>query len=150
MRITTLLNKCYHLKSFVYQTERLMEVDGQDALVIEIVPRKNGRPICSGCNCPESTYDHTTVRLFQFIAIWGFQVYFRYQMRRVDCPRCGVKVERVPWAEGKQQLTKVYQRFLADWAKRLSWLEVARSFRTSWDHVFQLVKMVVEYVSYYN
>ena len=24
-------------------------------------------------------------------------------MRRVDCPRCGVTVERVPWADGKHQ-----------------------------------------------
>ena len=145
MRITTLLNKCYHLKSFVYKSERLMEVDGQEALIIKIEPRKNGRARCSSCNSPGSTYDHTTVRLFQFIAIWGYQVYFQYRMRRVDCPNCGIKVESVPWAEGKQQLTRPYQLFLASWAKRLSWLEVARSFRTSWAHVFQSVKMVVEY-----
>jgi transposase len=122
-----------------------MEVDGQDALVIKVEPRKNGRAICSGCQSVGSTYDHTTVRLFQFIAIWGFQVYFQYRMRRVDCSGCGIKVEKVPWAQGKQQLTRPYQLFLANWAKRLSWLEVARSFRTSWDHVFQSVKMVVEY-----
>ena len=28
-------------------------------------------------------------------------MYFVYAMRRVDCPTCGVTVERVPWAEGK-------------------------------------------------
>jgi transposase len=26
-------------------------------------------------------------------------------MRRVDCRRCGVTVELVPWADGKHQLT---------------------------------------------
>jgi len=27
-----------------------------------------------------------------------------YAMRRVACPSCGVKVERVPWATGKHAL----------------------------------------------
>jgi transposase len=64
-------------------------------------------------------------------------------MRRVDCPTCGVTVEQVPWADGKHQLTTTYQWFLATWAKRLSWQEVARVFRTSWDHVFRSVEMAV-------
>jgi len=145
MRIITLLNKCYHLKSFVYKAEKLEKVNQQDALVVEIIPRKNSRAICSGCRQPSSTYDHLTLRLFQFIAIWGYQVYFRYWMRRVNCLRCGIKIETVPWTDGKHQLTKPYQQFLAGWAKQLSWLEVARSFRTTWDHVFQSVKIVVEY-----
>jgi transposase len=32
---------------------------------------------------------------------------------------------------------------LATWAKVLSWRQVARSFRTSWDNVFRSVKMAV-------
>src|SRR5438552_12466494 len=33
--------------------------------------------------------------------------------------------------------------FVAPWAKRLSWKEVARVFRTSWDQVFRSVAMAV-------
>jgi hypothetical protein len=29
-----------------------------------------------------------------------------YRMRRVDCTSCGVRVEELPWAIGKHQLTK--------------------------------------------
>lgn len=36
-----------------------------------------------------------------------------YAMRRVECRRCGVKVEEVPWAEGKHTLCKAYMLFLA-------------------------------------
>ena len=66
-------------------------------------------------------------------------------MRRCDCPDCGVVVEAVPWAEGKQQLTNTYAWFLAGWAKRMSWKEVARAFKTTWDHVFQAVEMAVRW-----
>jgi len=64
-------------------------------------------------------------------------------MRRVNGPRCGVKVERVPWAEGKNPLTTTYQVLLARWAKLLSWKPVARVFRTSWDSVCRSVTTVV-------
>jgi hypothetical protein len=31
-----------------------------------------------------------------------------YLMRRVDCRACGERVEELPWAIGKHQLTKAY------------------------------------------
>ncbi len=66
-------------------------------------------------------------------------------MRRVECKTCGVKVEQVPWADGKKELTKVYMQFLANWARKLSWKEVACIFNTSWEKVFHAVEYVVEW-----
>ena len=67
-------------------------------------------------------------------------------MRRVDCATCGhVRVEQVPWAEGKHQLTTTYAWFLARWAKRLSWREVATTFRTSWESVYRAVALAVDW-----
>lgn len=66
-------------------------------------------------------------------------------MRRVDCQRCGVTVERVPWAIGKRPLTRAYAVFLARWARRLSWREVAEVFQASWESVYRSVKWVVDY-----
>lgn len=70
-------------------------------------------------------------------------VYFVYQMRRVNCQTCGVRVEEVPWATGKHHLTKAYMLFLAHWARMLSWKETANAFRTSWEKVCQSVEYVV-------
>ena len=54
-----------------------------------------------------------------------------------------MKVEQVPWAEGKSPITTSYAWFLAGWAKRMSWKEVAEAFRTSWDSVYQAVQLAV-------
>jgi hypothetical protein len=47
-------------------------------------------------------------------------VFFAYAMRRVDCPTCGIRVEKVPWGDGKKQTTNTYAWFIAHWAKLLS------------------------------
>ena len=72
-------------------------------------------------------------------------VFLLYRMRRVDCRRCGVKVEQVPWGCGKHQMTTAYVLFLAHWARKLSWKETALSFHTSWDKVCNAVEVVVQW-----
>lgn len=82
-------------------------------------------------------------RRFEFVPLWGLKVFLVNAPRRVDCPDCGIKVERIPWARGQCPLTESYAWFLASWAKRLSWKEVAAAFHMSWDSVFLAVEMAV-------
>lgn len=139
MHIKTILNKVYRQPGFVYAA---FELNGNE-LRVTVQARARSRPICSGCNRKGPGYDRLPTRLFQFIPLWGIAVFFFYAMRRVHCPRCGVTVEKVPWATGKSWLTKAYAYYLASWAKRMSWAEVAAAFQTSWENVFRSVEMVV-------
>ena len=146
MLIKTLLNRCYWLKSFVYTKASMEMVKSEEAIVVQIEPRKNRRVCCSGCGRTASGYDHMSeARHFEFVPLWGMKVYFRYRMRRVNCRRCGVKVEEVPWAKGKSHLSWPMQWFLAQWARRLSWEETARVFRTNWRNVFESVEAMVRW-----
>lgn len=143
MQIKTILNRVQKFKSFVYGPVRLKEEDGKPLLEIVIRPRKDSRPVCSGCGERGPIHSHLPERRFEFIPFWGIAVFFLYAMRRVRCPRCGVLVEAVPWAEGKSPVTKPYAWFLARWARRMSWSEVAVAFHTSWHKVFCSVEMAV-------
>lgn len=145
MRLQTILNKVHPLKSFVYTACRMEVRKADPVLVATIRPRKNGKAICSGCGKPCSLYDRLGERRFEFVPLWNIPVQLEYHMRRVDCPACGVKVERVPWASGKSHTTKAFELFLARWARKLSWKETAESFCTSWDTVFRSVKTIVAY-----
>ena len=115
------------------------------ALEITLRPQSRQLAICSGCGQRRPGYDTLRQRSFEFVPLWGILVFFLYAPRRVDCPDRGVKVERLPWARGKSHLTITYAWFLATWAKRLSWKEVAEVFHTSWDSVVRSVKMAVEW-----
>lgn len=143
MQLKTILNQCYKFKSFVYQRVYFTGSDGNKRIEVEVVPRRNSKAICSGCGQAAPLYDRLNKRCFEFIPLWGFQVFLIYLMRRVNCPACGVRVEQVPWARGKRELTDTYQQYLAHWAKKLSWKEVAVSFQTSWEKVFHAVEYVV-------
>jgi transposase len=143
MQLKTILNRVEPFKSFVYGKAKWVEGTGRPTLEVALDARKNGRAICSGCGRPGPGYDRLPERRFEFVPLWGIAVCFVYALRRVDCPRCGVTAERVPWARGKCHLTIRYRWFLARWAKRLSWDEVACIFHTTWRSVFEAVKHAV-------
>ncbi len=143
MLVKTILNRIQKQSGFVYGAVTLLEDGGHLALGVNLLPRRGSRPVCSGCGKHRPGYDTLAVRRFEFVALWGIKVFFLYPLRRADCASCGVKVERVPWAQGKSHLTTTYAWFLASWTKKMSWKETARSFHTSWDSVVRSVKMAV-------
>jgi transposase len=143
MQLQTILQRVQRHKSFVYRKAGFRESDAGLALDVCIEPRANGKPRCSGCGQKRPGYDRLRPRRYQFVPLWGIAFFFVYAPRRVDCRRCGIKVEQVPWAIGKDRLTTTYEWFLARWAKRLSWQEVADVFRTSWNTVYRAVALAV-------
>ena len=144
MQLKAILNRVEKQPSFIYESVRFVEGSRLEMEVV-VRPRVNSRPRCSGCGQVGPGYDTQGLRRFEFVPLWGIAVFFVYAMRRVQCRQCGVRVEAVPWASGKHHLTKTYAWFLARWARRLSWKEVAEVFHTSWQKVFRSVEMAVEW-----
>ena len=145
LQLKTILNRIEKYKCFVYKTVKLESTPTGLRILAEMAPRANSHPICSKCQKPGPGYDTLTTREFEYVPLWGIAVFLVYALRRVNCPKCGVKVEQIPWASGKHQLTNSYTWFLADWAKRLSWKETAEVFHTSWETVFRAVRSVVRW-----
>ena len=142
MRVKTILNRVERHPGFVYG-DALLDKDVR--LLVPVTARKGSRPLCSGCGSRGPTYDTRPSREFRFVPLWGIAVFFVYAMRRVDCERCGVRVESVSWATGKEHSTTTLLWFLAMWAKRLSWQETAEAFDSSWRTVFLAVRMAVDW-----
>lgn len=145
MQLKTILNRVQKFKSFVYGNVVWLDESKNLALLVQVVARANSKAICSGCGNPGPGYDTLPPRMFEFVPLWNIAVFFAYALRRVNCIRCGVKAEKVPWADGKSTMTKTYMQFLATWAKRLSWKETAVAFRTTWEKVFGSVEWAVHW-----
>jgi transposase len=145
VQLKTILNRVEKHPLFVYGQARFRERGKESIIEVPVRPRSNSRPVCSGCNQPGPGYDTLPERRIEFVPLWNILVFFLYAMRRVDCVSCGVHVEEVPWVEGKNHLTTSYRWFLASWAQRMSWKDVAKAFRTSWENVFRSVEMAVKW-----
>jgi transposase len=144
MLLKTILNRIHHFKGFVYGNASFTD-GAEKVLLVEIRHRKGGKGECSACGrrCP--CYDHLPGRLFDFIPLWNIPVRFSYSPRRVKCPVDGVIVEKMPWVSGKHHTTTAFAVFLAQWARLLSWQEVASRFGTTWDTVYGAIRSVVEH-----
>lgn len=69
----------------------------------------------------------------------------RYRPRRVECPRCGVRVEDFPWAEPWARVTTALSNAVAVLARELSWQGTAREYGLNWKSVASIVKRAVQY-----
>src|SRR5205814_3584375 len=69
----------------------------------------------------------------------------RYRPRRVECPRCGVRVEDFPWAEAWARVTTALSNAVAILARELSWQGTARQYGLNWKSVATIVKRAVQY-----
>ena len=144
MQVTTILNQIEKHKGFVFgKACWSVGSDGCRQLEVPVRSRKGSKGICLDCGKRGSTYDHLPERRFRYVPLWGIPVMLVYAMRRVNCARCGVVVEAVPWGAGKTPLTWSFVVYLADWAKVLSWQEVARRFHVNWQQVYDSVRFVV-------
>jgi transposase len=119
--------------------------DAPPTVEVDLVahPRRLAR--CSHCQRVAPGYDRLPSRQWQYLHLWHCAVVVNYAPRRVQCPQCGVKVEAMKWAAGKSPYAVPLMHALARWGRRISWLEVARVFRVSWDAVYRSVAWIVAY-----
>jgi transposase len=149
LTVTSILKRVLPLKGFCYGWARWVQdagVDGPAVIEVGLAARRGARACCGKCGRAAPGYDRPEkVRCWQFISLWMIQIYFVYARRRVQCRRCGVRMERLPWASGKLQVCDALRSFLAQWARLLSWQEVANRFQVKWHDVYGSVKSVVRY-----
>jgi transposase len=69
----------------------------------------------------------------------------RYRPRRVECPRCGLRVEDFPWAEPWARVTTALSNAVGRLARELSWQGTARQYGLNWKSVATIVKRAVQY-----
>jgi transposase len=119
-------------------------VEREDAMVIYI--DRLGRRLlrCGVCRhrCRE-VHSVRPEREWRDLAMRTLPLKLRYCPRRVECPRCGVRVEDFPWAEPWARVTMALSNAVAVLARELSWQGTARHFGLNWKSVATVVKRAV-------
>lgn len=118
-----------------------------DALVIDVAPTtKIAR--CGGCGCRvRRLYDQRRGRTWRHLDLGGMKVLLRYDLRRVDCPRCEVRTEFVPWAEPDSMFSRPFEDQVAYLAQRMDKTAVVELMRIAWNTVGSIAERVVNRLS---
>lgn len=141
MRIYILIRWTLGLKG--HRVERVTEESGR--IVAEIIANKRSRPVCPSCGRKMPGYDTLERRTWRHVQIWGIPVVLAYRPRRGRCKKCSIKVEAMPWSQGKSPLSLPLMIVLATYARIMAWEEVARLCGVSWNMVRAAVAGAVEY-----
>jgi transposase len=138
MRATTLLSKVLGLKK-----TRIGGVTCDDeGLVVDVVPTTSIAR-CSGCMCRVRAVHDRRERDWRHLDVGPFRVWLRYSLRRVDCPRCGVVVEFVPWAESQSWFTYEFEEQVAYLAQKMDKTTLSSLMRIAWRTVGAIIERVV-------
>lgn len=142
MRIAETIERLLGLQGFRVKGLRIEEVDGRQELTVEI-RRRRRRRICSGCGkWVRGTYDRHA-RRWRHLSMFGTRTYLEGEIRRVNCPRCGVRVEAVAWARRDSAFTRPFEEAVAWLTRRSTQTAVAEWFGIAWETVGNIVEHVV-------
>lgn len=139
MRVTTLLKKLIGIKHLVVDD---FEVEN-GGLTLDVRPSFR-RLRCSGCGRLCAGYDTLNPRYWRHLDFGGVRTFLRYAPKRVDCAKCGVVVERVPWASSaSSRFTWDFEEQVGFYAQRLDKSAVQLAFGIAWRTVGAIIERVV-------
>ncbi len=119
----------------------------EDTLVIQVAPTTRVAR-CGGCGCRcRRLYDRRPDRRWRHLDLGGMRVELGYDLRRVDCGRCGVCTELVPWAEPDSAFTRPFEQQVAYLAQRMDKSAVVELMGIAWRTVGSIVERVVKRLS---
>ena len=138
MRATTAFNRLLALPG-----ARVVDVVfGVEGIIVCVALRRRGL-VCSRCGqVYRATYDSSR-RRWRHLDLAGRCCFIDYQLRRVKCRDCGMRVEAVPWARPNARHTRDFEDLTAFCAQQMAKSQVRALLRIAWDTVGRIVERVV-------
>jgi len=138
VRVTTAFNRLLAL-----QGARVIDVLFGPAGVTVRVALRRRRAACSGCGQVCRQVHDRAWRRWRHLDLAGQRCFVEYELRRVRCPDCGVRVEAVPWARPRARHTRDFEDLVAFCAQQMAKDPITRLLRIGWDTVGAIVERVV-------
>ncbi|RMH23243.1 MAG: ISL3 family transposase [Acidobacteria bacterium] len=124
----------------MYVEEVLFTPDGDLAVVVRPTWRTSR---CGECGRQAPRYDRRHQRRWRHLSIGRIGVHLLYEPWRVSCRGCGVRTEKVPWAEHGSRFTYEFEEMAAYLAQVTDQTQVSRLLRIAWATVGSIVHRVV-------
>ena len=111
---------------------------------VELAPIPGRRMTCDGCGRRVAAVHDVSVRVIRDLPLFDAETYIRMPRRRVRCPRCGPKVERLAWLHRYARVTTRLAESVIRLCQQLPIKHVAAFYGLGWDTVKDLDKAALE------
>ena len=138
MRTTTLLRRLLGVTS-LFVCDMSFEEDG---FIVGVQPCWR-KPRCGACGKRAPGYDQLDERRWRHLGLGRLKIWLAYALRRVSCPKCGVRTEQVPWAAHQSRFTVDFEELVAYLAQATDKTKVTKLMGISWSTVGAIVERVV-------
>lgn len=139
MRVTTVFRRLLGVTGMLVTGVRFED----EGLVVAVEPRWR-RPRCPRCGRSCSAYDSVELRRWRHLGHGRTPFWLEYTPRRSDCERCGVLVEKVPWARPGSRFTTDFEELAAYLAQKMDRTAVTKLLGIAWRTVGAIVERIVE------
>ena len=138
MRIAKVLETLLGITGIVVESAEA----GSNRVVFDVRLRRK-KPRCSGCRKRAPGYDQSEAREWRHLNVGATLIWLRYAPRRVECSRCGVLNEQVPWGNAGGWFSAAFEEtttYLAQVADKTS---VTKIMGIAWVTVGRIIERVV-------
>jgi transposase len=143
MRVATLFKRVLRLGRGRVVGFELVEEDGAEQVVVEVALTERRVMRCSGCAMRVRTAYDTRQVSWRHLDLGRIRCLIRCQVRRVECPACGVRNESVPWARSGSRFTRAFEDTCVWLVKAAPKSTVATLMRVDWHTVGRMIERVV-------
>jgi transposase len=138
VRVCTAFNRLLAL-----QGARVIDVlFGAEGVTVRVALRRR-LAACSACGQVCRSVHDRSWRRWRHLDLGGQRCHIEYELRRVRCPDCGVRVEAVPFARPGARHTRDFEDLVAFMAQQMAKQPITRLLRIGWDTVGAIVQRVV-------
>lgn len=128
-----------------YRVETVQRREGEQPEVWIFLGREpGGGMVCDGCGGVVESVHDVEVRTVRDLPILGAATWLSVPRRRVLCPRCGPRLERLEWLDRHARLTRRLADSVARLCRVLPIKHVADFFGLHWSTVKDLDKRALE------
>jgi len=139
MRVTTVLRRLIGVTELLVENV-VFTVHGD--VSVGVRPRWR-LPRCGSCGRRAPGYDRRPLRRWEHLCFGRTRLVLTYAPRRVRCSSCGVRVERVPWADPSSRFTLAFEELVAYLAQITDKTKVTELTGIAWATVGSIVERLV-------
>lgn len=117
---------------------------GTMTAIIDIIPCDRHAAVCDGCGKVVTSIKDRSIRSYRDKPLIDWTVFLRLFRRRVNCPRCGVRSERLPFVDGRSRFTRRFERMVFRDSMDQTIAEAALKHGISWHQAARIEYSMLE------